>query len=287
MKLRHRYLLAGVAWALFLAPVVTYFVLALVLGVLWLYVFGDNPWPASLDWLVLVVASVVFISTAALSIYLAYRYGREREIEAEVDDPRQRRRVLLAGLAPVALIAITAVFLWQQSVDQAEAIAEADSRETAFTDLMNGRHTIAELGLDRNGGGDFEARVETSGGKPGPYSLRWQVNSMPYGEILSHDDQDIEVGREAGGTSFEISIDELARSYRDTILNGGGVFVDEPFELVVTLQPIIDEGDVEAWPAFERYRWDQGKTPLTSSMTIDFPVLFRIEEDGTINHSTP
>lgn len=287
MRLRHRYLLVGIAWALFLAPVVTYFVLVLFLGVLWLYVFGDNPWPASLHWLALVVAAVVFISTAALSIYLAYRCGREREIEAEVDDPQERRRVLLAGLTPVALIAITAVFLWQRSVDQAEAIEEADGRETAFTDLMNGRHTIAELGLYRNGGGDFEARVETSGGKPGPYSLRWQVNSMPYGEILSHDDQDIEVGREAGGTSFEISIDELARSYRDTILNGAGVLVDEPFELVVTLQPIIDEDDVEAWPAFERYRWDQGKTPLASSMTIDFPVLFRIEEDGTINHSTP
>lgn len=287
MRLRRRYLLVGVAWALFLAPVVTYFTLAFVLGVLWLYVFGDNPWPAALEGVILVIGSVVFISTAACSIYLAYRHGREREIKTEVDDPRERKRAILWGLAPIALCGITAVFIWQRSVERAETIAETEDRKTAFTDLMNARHTIAELAVDRTGDGDFEARVATSGGNPGPYSLHWQVNSMPYGEILSHEERRVEMDHEAGGLNFEISIDELARGYRDTVLNGGGVVVDEPFELVVTLQPEVNGDDVEAWPTFERHRWEQGKTPLGSSMTIDFPVLFRVEEDGTINHSTP
>lgn len=287
MRLRNRYLLTGVAWALFLAPVVTYFVLAIVLGVLWLYVFGDNPWPASLDGVILIIGSVVFISTVACCIYLANRHGRELEVEADVDGPRERRKVLLWGLAPLALIVITAVFLWQRSVHQTEAIAETKGREAAFTELLNARHIIAELIVHQTYGDYFEAHVETSGGKPGLYSLFWQVNSKLYGEILSREEQHIEMDHEAGVVTFEISIDELARRYRDTILNGGGVVVDEPFELIVTLQPSIDEEDVEAWPSFERYRWEQGETPLGSSMTSDFPVLFRVGKDGTINHSTP
>lgn len=287
MRLRQRYLLAGIFWALFLAPVVTYFVLGFVLGGLWLYVFGDNRWPASLEGIILIIASVVFASTAACCILCANRYGRKREIEADVDRPREHRKVLLWGLAPIALITITTVFLWQRSVYQAEATAATQGRAAAFTDLLNARHTIADLGVHRKYGGDFEARIATSGGKAGPYSLFWQVNSKPYGEILSNEDKHIEVGHETGKVKFEVSIDELARRYRDTLLNGGGVVVDEPFELVVTLQPAIDEEDIREWPELERYRWEQGETPLASSMKIDFPVFFRVGKDGAIEHATP
>lgn len=43
MRLRDRYLLAGVAWALLVAPMVTYAVMGVCAGVLWLFVFGDAP----------------------------------------------------------------------------------------------------------------------------------------------------------------------------------------------------------------------------------------------------
>lgn len=283
MRLRNGYLLAGVAWALFLAPMVTYGVLAVVLGAFWVFVFGDDPWPAALDWVIPIIGLVVFISMAACSIYLANRIGREREINAEVDGARERTRVLLWAVAPMALIAITAVLLWQRSVHQAEAIAAMDRREAAFSDLLSTRHTIAELAVHRTDSGDFEANVATSGGRPGPYTFLWQVNSMTYGEILSQEQRQIEMGDAGVGLSFEISMDALARRYRDTVLNGGGVVVDESFELIVALQPAIDEEDVEAWPAFERHRWEQGETALRSSMRVDFPVFFRVGLDGSID----
>lgn len=282
MKLRNGYLLAGVAWALFLAPVVTYFVLASVLGALWLFVFGDDPWPAAIDWVIPIIGLVVCISTATCCIYLAHRLGRQREIEAVVAGPQERKRVILWFLAPMALIAITAVLFWQRSVNQAEEIAAMDQSEAVFTDLLNTRHTIAELFVYRTDSGDFEASVATSGGRPGRYSLLWKVISMTYGEVISREEPQVEVGDTNAGLSFEISIDALARRYRDTVLNGGGVVVDEPFELVVTLQPVI-EADIEAWPEFERYRWEQGETPLQSSMAVDFPVFFRLGLDGSID----
>jgi hypothetical protein len=183
----------------------------------------------------------------------------------------------------MALIVVTTVLLWQHSVHQAEAIAAMDRQEAAFSDLLNTRHTIAELVVNRTDGGDLEARFETSGGRPGPYSLLWQVSSMTYGEVLSQEEQQVVLGDAAGALSFEISTDALARRYRDTVLNGGGVVVDEPFELIVALQPAIDEEDLDSWPSFERYRWEQGETPLRSSMTVDFPVFFRVALDGSID----
>jgi len=283
MMLRNGYLLAGVAWALFLAPVVTYFALTSVLGALWVFGFGDDPSPAALEWVIPIICLAVFISTAFCCVYIAHRFARQREIEATVDGPQERKRVLLWALAPIALIAITAVLLWQRSVHQAEEIASIDLRKAVFTDLLNTRHRIADLVVNRTDGGDFKGSVAASGGRHGPYSLLWQVNSTTYGEVLSQEEQQVEMGDAAGGLSFEISIDALARGYRGTVLNGGGVVVDEPFELIVALQPAIDGEDVEAWPSFERYRWGQGETPLRSSMTVDLPVFFRVGLDGSID----
>lgn len=292
MKLRYRYLLAGVAWALFIAPVVTYFVAGVVLGILWLYVFGDSGFPAWLDWFVVVIFASVFISTAACSIYIVYRYGRDRETTVEDDDPRERRQALLLGFAPIVLIAITSAILWQRSVESAAAIAERERQEMSFTDLMNDRHAIDDLRVDR-AGGDFDVRFTTSGGIPGPYSLTWQVNSIPYGEVLSRAEQDIALNEDARDLRFAFSIDELAQGYRDMIINsgggggGGGILVDEPFALVVTLRPVMDAGEMEGWPAFQRRLWEQGETPLASSVQIDFPVFFRLEKDGRITYTMP
>ena len=262
---------------------VTYFVLASVLGALWVFLFGDDPWPEAIDWVIPIIGLVLFISTATCCIYLAHRSGRQREIETVVGGPQEGKRVVLWALAPMALIAITAALFWQRSVNQAEEIADMDRREAVFTDLLNTRHTIAELVVYQTDGGDFEASVATSGGRPGPYSLLWKVNSMTYGEVLSREEQQVEMGNAELGLSFEISIDALARGYRDTVLNGGGVVVDEPFELVVTLQPVIGEADIEAWPAFEIYRWQQGETPLQSSKSVDLPVFFRVGLNGSID----
>lgn len=287
MRPRSGYRLAGVTWALLLAPVTTYVVLGVVLGMLWIYVYGDDPWPTALDWVIPAIGVAVFLATAVGCIFLADRYGRQREIEASVAGPRETRRILLWNVVPLVLIAILAIVFWQRSLHRSEAISEMERRNAAFTDLFDARHTIADLAVNRIEGPRFSALVTTSGGTAGAYGLFWQVNGMTYGEILSQAERPVELGNVAGVLTFEISIDELAERYRDMFLNGGSVVVDEAFELIVTVEPIIDEEDVEAWPAFERHRWEQGDKPLGSSMTADLPVAFRVRVDGTIDHSAP
>lgn len=287
MRPRSGYRLAGVAWALLLAPVTTYSVLGVVLGMLWIYVYGDDPWPTALGWLIPAIGVAVFLATAVGCIFFADRYGRQREIEAAVAGPRETRRILLWNVVPLVLITILAFVFWQRSLHRSEAISAAEGREAAFTELLNARHTIADLVINQTEGPRFSASVTTSGGTAGAYGLFWQVNGMTYGEILSQAERPVELGNVAGVLTFEISIDELAERYRDMFLNGGGVVVDEAFELIVTVEPIIDEEDVEAWPAFERHRWEQGDKPLGSSMTADLPMFFHVRGDGTIDHSTP
>lgn len=287
MRLRYGYLLAGVAWALFIAPAATYVVLGGVAGVLWLYVFGDNPWPSAIEWVLPTIGLMVLVSTAVGCIYVADRYGREREIEAGEDGGREWRRVLLWTLAPLGLVAITAVAFWQRSIHQAETLAAMEQRDAVFADLLNTRQTISELTARATDGGDLQAILATSGGRSGPYRLLWQVNSMTYGEILSDGKQDVEIGSAREELTLEILIDDIARSYRDTVLKGGGVLVDEPFGLVVTLVPDVDEQDIEAWPPHERYQWEQGVSPLLSIKSLEFPMRFSVSRDGTIDYPAP
>ena len=287
MRLRYGYLLAGFAWALFIAPAAAYVVLGVVAGVLWLYVFGDNPWPSITEWVLPTTGLVVFVSTAAGFVYVAYRYGRDREIKAGKDGGREWRKVLFLALVPLGLIAITAVAFWQRSIHQAETLAAMQQHEAVFADLLNTRQSISELTARAMDGGDLQAILATSGGRSGPYRLRWRVNSMTYGEILSDEKQDVEIGSAREELTLEILIDDLAESYRDRVLKGGGVLVDEPFELVVTLVPDVDEQDIEAWPPDERYQWDQGVSPLLSIMSLEFPMRFTVSRDGTINYPAP
>lgn len=287
MRVGNGYLLAGVAWALFLAPVAAYGVVGLLAGVLWLYVFGDDPWPPATDWAIPFVGLIVFISVAACCIYLAHRYGRQKEIEADGAPRREWRRIYLVTMVPLVLIALTAFSLHQRSIRQAEAIAATERQQAVFDDLLKTRHTISGLDLRRTHEGDVEARVTMSGDRQGRYRLHWQVNSTVYGEVLSGELQNLGLDLEGGELDFEVPIVELARSYRDTILDGSGVAIDEPFELVVTLFPEIDADEAEAWPAFERYRWERGDSPLRNSAAAEFQVRFRVGHDGTIELSAP
>lgn len=285
MKLRTRYLLAGVAWALFLAPAATYLVLGAVAGALWLFVFGDAPWPAALDWVLPGIGGLVFLTVGASCIHLARVRGLRRESDARHDAARTPARPGLWTLVPLLLIALTAGMLWLRSVDQSRALAEAARREAVFAARLETRHTIAGLVVRRSGGGDVEAGLRVSGGRPGPYRLAWQVRDRAYGKLIAGDARTLDLGRAGDAVAFGIPFDRLARGYRDAILSGGGVVVDEDFDLVVALEPAIDAAETRDWPEFERARWERGETPLRSSATAPVRLRFRVDRDGTIDPS--
>ena len=289
MKLRNGYLVVGVFWALFIAPVVVYGILGWMAGVLWIYVFGDDPWLSAVEPAFLIIGIVIFFSVAASCIYLVYRHGRRREATVDTDTTKEWRRVFVLATTPLVLIAITLFFQYQRSLDLAEARAVSQQRETAFEDLLNARNRISELVIVQTDDGDWQVRVSTFGERNGTYRLHWTVNAVFYGEVLSGDMRDVDLDVEGDALAFRVPRSELATRYRDDILNGNGsgVLVDELFEIVVTLFPEFDDAAVEGWPEFERFRWKNGESPLLSVRMEEFPVRFLVEHDGTINFPAP
>ncbi|NNU80290.1 hypothetical protein HMH01_07535 [Halovulum dunhuangense] len=101
MRLRSGYLLAGLAWALLLGPLLALGVLGTLMGVLWLHVFGDDPWPAAVDWAVPVLGVAILAATALGCGLFALRLGRRREALAAAGHAREWRRIALWTLEPV------------------------------------------------------------------------------------------------------------------------------------------------------------------------------------------
>jgi hypothetical protein len=79
MKRRHLYPL------MYALPVFVFSVILMVVataglaGVLWIFVYGDNPWPAYLDQLAPIFMGTVFLGTWLGLIWTAYRWGQRQE----------------------------------------------------------------------------------------------------------------------------------------------------------------------------------------------------------------
>lgn len=287
MTLRNGYLLAGILWALLLAPVAAYAVLGFIGGVFWIYVFGDNPWPAATDWIASITGIFVFFSVAACCIDIARRWGIRNDAKAVSDRPRAWRKVYILTAVPLALIAAIGYAVYTQSRLEARAHESTQKQQAVFNDLLMTRTRISGLAISQTDDGYVDVRVAFLGERQRPFRLLWTVNSAIYGEVLSGDVNALNLDPEGGPLVFRMSRADLAGRYRDNFLGGNGALVDEPFELLVTLVPHIAADEAARWPVFERQRWENGDSPLRSVMIGEFQLHFRIEDDGTITDLTP
>ena len=80
------------------------------LGFLWIYVFGDDPWPTDAEPLISVLFLLVFLMAWIGSIILGYHIGKGLE-----KDPLVNRTYILASAALTVLF-ILFIFLQQWSV---------------------------------------------------------------------------------------------------------------------------------------------------------------------------
>ena len=107
MKKRYLYALLFGLPGVFLAGIISVFVFGGLTGILWLFVFGDNPWPAFIEHVlaVLFVLSVLFLWLA--TIVLGYIIGRR----LEKDPALNRTHIFIsAGLT----LAFVLLILFQQ-----------------------------------------------------------------------------------------------------------------------------------------------------------------------------
>lgn len=79
MKKRYLYVLLFGVPALLAAMIVSVLLFATAAGVLWIFVFGDEPWPSSADALLTSVLVLVCVALWLALTSVAYVYGKRQE----------------------------------------------------------------------------------------------------------------------------------------------------------------------------------------------------------------
>jgi hypothetical protein len=107
MKKRYLYALLFGIPGLLVAGLIAIVVFAGVMGILWLYVFGDDPWPASTEQIVSVLFGFMVIAVWLTSIVAGYAIGKRLE-----NNPARNRSHILISMA--LTIALLLLMLFQQ-----------------------------------------------------------------------------------------------------------------------------------------------------------------------------
>jgi len=110
MKKRYLYALLFGIPGFFVSGIITLLVFGGVIGILWIYVFGDNPWPVSTDTLLSVLLIVGFLLLWTASIAAGYVIGKR----LESDPAWNRTHILISG--GLTLLFILFIVLQQLSV---------------------------------------------------------------------------------------------------------------------------------------------------------------------------
>lgn len=283
MKLRRQYLIVGIAWAVLLGPLAAFLLFGFAAGASWLWLFGDDSWPEPTQWVLPLIGLIGGVVAALACIIVAGIYGRKREALLPANRHGERRKVLLLTATPLVLAALLGAKVWWEGREYSEALALATQREAAFAALVGARHKIAGLALDGSAEGRFRARVQLAGEREGDYRLTWRVVDRGFGAALATGERIIRLQPGARAVDIAFTLEELARSYKEKVLNGaGGVLVDESFQLELSLMPVLSPSERQELPPGERHRLTTGDTSLRAHMSTEFPVHFVIRGDESI-----
>jgi len=100
MKKRYLYsLLFGIP-GFFIAAMISLVVFGGVLGILWIYVFGDNPWPFPTETVLSILLVLVFLLLWITSITIGYVLGKKLEKDPIVN----RKHILVSGALTIMFI---------------------------------------------------------------------------------------------------------------------------------------------------------------------------------------
>src|SRR5215216_1277220 len=105
MKKRYVYALLFGIPGLFVSGMISLLLFGGLFGILWLFVFGDNPWPASTETILAILSVLAFLVFWISSILLGYVTGKRLE-----NDPAQNRNHVLLSAGLTVLFILFIVF---------------------------------------------------------------------------------------------------------------------------------------------------------------------------------
>lgn len=269
------YALVGLVWGLVLGAMAAWWAFAVAAGLSWLYLFGDEPWPTAVSWVLPAIAVAVGAGVVVVSVGLGYAYGRALGRFGRVSHRTARDRAF--GLLVLGVLAGGAL-VWNVAANSHRQSEHRESARDAATwhgELLAARHVVTAIDVEA-AGDTVRFTVKTDGARDGDYVLRWTVRDKAYKKTLAEGG-----GRHAlepGEDQLPIMVlsNKLRETYRHEILRGSnaGVLVDEDFQLDVTLEPALSAAELARLSPAERQNLDLGYSDLPSTLAIDFTVRF-------------
>ena len=279
VRSRAIYALAGLVWGLLLGALAAWAVMATAVGVSWLYLFGDDPWPEAVSRVIPLAGLAAFLGALALCTALGLRSGRH----AERGEPAETRRRRVQGIRLLAIGLLLAVALagtgGARIAEQEAERALLDRQAAAFEALRAERQvlttvTVARAARDMS----YDMTVETEGARGGPYRLAWSVRSTGYGMTL--DEGAAQLALVPGNNRTRLALDawEMIERYHKIALDYRDVDVEvaESFRLEIALIPVLGADDLARLPPHEAHNLSLGRSALIDAKSVDFPAHFRI-----------
>lgn len=272
MKLRRLYALVGLVLGALAGLAVAFQAFAVAAGVSWLFLFGDSPWPASAERLLLGIPLAAGLATLCAGVAVGYVVGRRAEASPRPERARRRGRgLLLAGLALWLLVFVLA--LGQHERETATRATSAVA-EAAFAQLREARHVVTGLREIDAGADEVHLTLSVSGRRSGVYQLTWRLEDPLYGITLQRGERRFTLDPATATVELTFETAALAEQYRQTVLEGRNdkVLVDGAFRLRLSLVPVLDDAERKALPAREIGNLERGLSPLTFETDFAVPV---------------
>lgn len=275
MRVRTWYALAGASWGLVLGSLAALAAVAYALGFSWLFLFGDDPWPASSGRVILAAGIGVFLAVFGLLLGVGFRLGRRLEAGGAGAAEIRRAARLIAVSVALGLGALGALAL-KASAEERAAEVRAE-RGAAFSELLSRRHDLAEWSSEARGDSVI-VHLTLSGSREGRYLLSWVLGDGLYGKELMRDSTELALAEGERDLSLVFETPLVALGYRERVLEGrGGVLVETELPLLVALRPLLSPAELASLPSHERHNLEIGASRLRIEAERGVPFRFVLQ----------
>jgi hypothetical protein len=108
MKRRYVYVLLFATPAFLASIIVSFLLFGAAAGVLWLFVFGDNPWPSFTNQMLVAMLILTFMTVWVAFMSVAYVAGKKQEARASLN----AKHVAASAGATALLVVLTFLHQW-------------------------------------------------------------------------------------------------------------------------------------------------------------------------------
>lgn len=276
VKTRTIWTLAGFGWGLLVGLIIALQTAGFLAGVGWLFIFGDDPWPEAANWVLLGLTAVAGLVPLVALTWLGRRLGIAFESES-----RQRLRTRRRGWFVFALaaggLALGAAMAWAGALTERAQRADREAAEHQYQQLVDATHRIEGVSV---GGGQppaVDVDVTVAGSRAGEYVLDWRLRELAYDSTLAAGSRILRLSEGEERETVTIDTAGVRTAYDRSVLSGDArVLVDEDFDLLLTLRPILTSAEEARLPDDEVREFERGESELISSTTAPFPVQFEL-----------